>query len=76
MAHAGGSRKLTTEARSADPVERSHLVRMARMRFLAPDITFAIIEGRQPVEMTARSLLRSGELPIDWRDQRKVLGFA
>lgn len=36
----------------------------------------AIIEGRQPVELTARSLLRSGELPIDWNDQRKVLEFA
>ncbi len=69
-------KKLATEARSGDPVERSHLVRMARLRFLAPDITLAIIEGRQPIEMTARSLLRSGELPIEWEDQRKVLGFA
>ena len=69
-------KKLTTEARSADPVERSHLVRMTRLRFLAPDITLAIIEGRQPIEMTARSLLRCGELPIDWKGQRKVLGFA
>ncbi len=68
--------KLTTEERSNNPVERSHLVRLARLRFLAPDITMAIIEGRQPVELTARSLLRSGELPIDWNEQRKALGFA
>lgn len=67
--------KLTTEQRSNNPVERSHLVRLARLRFLAPDITMAIIEGRQPVELTARTLLRSGELPIDWNDQRKALGF-
>jgi len=57
-------------------VERSHLVRLARLRFLAPDITLAIFEGRQPVELTARALLRRGELPVDWADQRKVLGFA
>lgn len=69
-------KKLTTEQRSANPVERSHLVRLARLRFLAPDITAAIIEGRQPIELTARSLLRSGELPIAWADQRRVLGFA
>jgi hypothetical protein len=68
-------KKLTTEQRSANPVERSHLVRLARLRFLAPDITMAIIEGRQPVELTARKLLRSGELPIDWNEQRKALGF-
>ena len=69
-------KKLCTEPRSANPVERSHLVRLARLRFLAPDITLAIIEGRQPVELTARALLRCGELPIEWADQRKMLGFA
>ena len=69
-------KKLTTYQRSTNPVERSHLVRLARLRFLAPDITLAIIAGRQPVELTARSLLRSGELPIDWEGQRKALGFA
>jgi len=69
-------KKLTTEQRSQNPVERSHLVRLARLRFLAPDITMAIIEGRQPIELTARSLLRCGELPTDWHDQRKPLGFA
>lgn len=68
--------KLTTEERSNNPIERSHLVRLARLRFLDPDITLAIIEGRQPIELTARSLLRSGELPMDWSDQRKALGFA
>lgn len=68
--------KLTTEQRPSNPVQRSHLVRLARLRFLAPDITIAIIEGRQPIELTARSLLRSGGLPIDWNDQRKALGFA
>lgn len=68
--------KLKTEQRPSNPIERSHLVRLARLRFLAPDITMAIIEGRQPVELTARSLLRSGELPINWNDQRKVFGFA
>lgn len=30
--------------------EGSLLVRLARLRFLAPDITLAIIEGRQPIE--------------------------
>jgi len=69
-------KKLSIEERSANPAERSHLVRLARLRFLAPDITLAIIEGRQPIELTARSLLRCGELPVDWNDQRKVLGFA
>ena len=68
--------QLNAGRRAADPVERSHLVRLARLRFLAPDITMAILEGRQPIEMTARSLLRGGELPLDWENQRRILGFA
>ena len=69
-------KKLTTEQRSANPVERSNLVRLARLRFLAQDITLAIIEGSQLIELTARLLLRCGELPVDWNDQREALGFA
>lgn len=56
--------------------DRRELVRMARLQFLAPDIIMAILEGRQPVDMTARSLLRVADLPLDWREQRRVLGFA
>ena len=67
--------QVATGRRSDNPVERSHLVRLARLRFLAPDITAAILEGRQPVELTARSLLRCSELPIRWEGQRRALGF-
>ena len=67
--------QLVTVPRSNNPVERSHVVRLARLRFLAPDITAAILEGRQPVELTSRTLLRCSELPVGWDDQRRVLGF-
>ena len=67
--------QLVTGPRSDNPVTRSHLVRLARMRFLAPDVTAAILEGRQPVELTARALLRCAELPTGWDDQRRALGF-
>ena len=67
--------QLVTGPRSDNPVERSHLVRLARLRFLAPDITTAILEGRQPVELTARALLRCSDLPVGWDEQRRALGF-
>jgi site-specific DNA recombinase len=66
---------LTKGPRIADATKRSHLVRLGRLRFLAPDIVTAIIEGRQPVELTARSLLRIADLPTDWVERRCVLGF-
>ena len=55
---------------------RQHLVRLARLAFLAPDITTAILQGRQPVELNTRSLLRISDLPIEWKEQRRVLGFS
>lgn len=55
---------------------RAHAVRLARLQFLAPDIVTAILEGRQPIELNTRTLLRTSELPIEWKEQRKVLGFA
>ena len=56
-------------------MRRSHLTRLARLRFLAPDIVTAIVEGRQPIELTSRSLLRISDLPLGWSEQRRMLGF-
>ncbi|WP_022698182.1 recombinase family protein [Euryhalocaulis caribicus] len=42
--------------------------------FLSPDITKAVLEGRQPVETTLERLVRT-ELPLDWREQERALGF-
>lgn len=53
----------------------AHQTRVARLATLAPDITAAILEGRQPASLTSRSLLRLPELPLDWAEQRRLLGF-
>ncbi|WP_156680880.1 recombinase family protein [Sphingomonas profundi] len=58
-----------------DTITRRHLTRLARLRFLAPDIITTILEGRHPVELTSRALLRVAELPIAWDEQRVALGF-
>ena len=39
-------------------------------------ITQAILDGRQPRGLTADKLLEHSRLPLAWRDQRTVLGFA
>ena len=49
---------------------------MIPLAFLAPDIVEAIIEGRQPVELTAARLKRMRHLPASWAEQRRFLGFA
>jgi site-specific DNA recombinase len=50
--------------------------RTLRLAFLAPDIVTAIVEGRQPVELTAETFRRLSTLPTSWDAQRKLLGFS
>jgi site-specific DNA recombinase len=56
-------------------VSRSYFTRLVRLSYLAPDITQAILDGRQPRDLTAEKLLEHSRLPLAWHDQRIVLGF-
>ncbi len=49
--------------------------RILDLAFLAPNITTAVLEGGQPVDLTAERLTKPGEIPTDWAGQRRSLGF-
>jgi hypothetical protein len=57
-------------------VSSSYFTRLVRLRYLAPDITEAILDGRQPPDLAADKLLAHSRLPLTWHDQRTALGFA
>ena len=57
-------------------VSPSYCTRLVRLSHLAPDITQAILDGRQPRDLTADKLLARSRLPLTWHEQRTVLGFA
>lgn len=48
--------------------------RALRLNYLAPDILSAIVDGRQPPDLTRRKLLNSS-IPMDWAQQRALFGF-
>ena len=50
--------------------------RILPLAWLAPDISTAILEGRQPQHLSAKVLRSLPELPLDWVAQRQILGFA
>ena len=52
------------------------MTRLVRLAYLSPEITRAILDGRQPVDLTAAKLKRTHTLPLDWDQQKVVLGFA
>ncbi|MEZ5983940.1 MAG: recombinase family protein [Parvularculaceae bacterium] len=57
-----------------DGIDQGDASRFLPLAFLAPDLTLAILEGRQPASLTAETLKRLGALPLDWREQRQLLG--
>ncbi|WP_109792011.1 recombinase family protein [Minwuia thermotolerans] len=63
------------ELARCERVDRSDIGRTLNLAYLAPDIVEAILDGRQPVGLTAKKLKRTSELPLDWKAQRHALGF-
>ena len=52
-------------------LHRRYVGRIIQMAFLAPDITEAILEGKQPPYLTLETLM--DDVPTDWFDQKKHL---
>lgn len=74
--------KLTTgKATSVDQISKQEdttsnaVTRLIYRAFLAPDIIRAIMSGTQPATLTSDLLKKIVPLPLDWEDQRKLLGF-
>jgi hypothetical protein len=57
-------------------ITSAYLYILLRLRWLAPDITTAIANGRQPPQLNAKKLMRlTAHLPADWTEQEALLGF-
>jgi hypothetical protein len=63
----------TVAAKRLD-LNEEYLRRVLGCAFLAPDIIEAILDGRQPADLTVKTLSRRN-LPLDWAKQRAQLGF-
>jgi DNA invertase Pin-like site-specific DNA recombinase len=68
-----GQAKSREEIAKAFGITGQHVARLLPLAWLAPDIVEAILDGRQPRTLTVKRLL--AKLPLDWAEQRRVLGF-
>ncbi|MBX6382609.1 MAG: hypothetical protein IRZ07_06485 [Microbispora sp.] len=59
------------ELARAEKIDRSYLGKMLRLTLLAPDLTEAILDGRQPDGLGLPQL--AGSFSVDWRQQRAAL---
>jgi hypothetical protein len=59
-----------------EQITSNYLYVVLRLRWLAPDIVTAIVNGRQPRQLSTKRLMRvMAKLPADWAAQRALLGF-
>ena len=59
-----------------EQVTAAYIYTLLRLPWLAPDITTAIVNGQQPLQLKAKKLMRlTAHLPADWTEQRALLGL-
>ncbi|MGO8911561.1 MAG: hypothetical protein ACLQDM_19890 [Bradyrhizobium sp.] len=61
----------SAELARAEKINESYLGRILRLTLIAPDITQAILAGRQPSTLQLHDLLK--QLPSTWAEQYSVL---
>jgi site-specific DNA recombinase len=66
--------KSISELAGENKMGASFFARMVRLNYLAPDIQAAIFDGTQPPSVTRHRLL-FGSMPLDWEQQRQLMGF-
>lgn len=67
----GRARSLQDLARR-DGITRRYIRRLLCLAFLSPELVEVILQGRQPVELTATRLTEL-DLPLDWTEQHRLL---
>ena len=58
--------------RRYEGITRRYIRRLVGHAFLSPELVEAILQGRQPVELTATRLSEL-DLPMDWTEQHRLL---
>jgi DNA invertase Pin-like site-specific DNA recombinase len=71
-----GTTETLNEITSSITKSKGRLTALMRLTYLAPSIIEDILGGRQPPELSPKRLLRtSQDLPLNWTEQCKFLGF-
>src|ERR1700737_1068152 len=67
-----GRARSLQELAKRDGISRRYIRRLIGLAFLSPELIEAILQGRQPVALTATRLTEL-DLPLDWSEQHKLL---
>lgn len=70
-----GDASSTADIAQQENLSRRYVNQLLRLAFLDPGITKYILDGTQPVELTAKTLSNRPAIPQLWAEQRHFLGF-
>ena len=56
----------------AEKINRAYVCRLLNLTLLSPEITEAVLDGRQPKGMMLEELVRA--IPAEWAEQHRALG--
>jgi hypothetical protein len=70
-----GEVKSIAEIANQERLPKSYASQIIKLTELAPDITSAILNGKQPNSLQLKDLIKGEPLPLDWKEQRSRLGF-
>ena len=59
------------EIAAREKINSSYVSRVLRLTLLAPEFVEAILDGRQPAEVTLPGMM--GVFPVEWKGQRAAL---
>jgi len=62
------------EISQKENINHSYISKTLKITCLDPDIIYAILDGKQPKSLLLADLMNK-EIPDDWQEQRKILGF-
>ena len=70
-----GAQPSVTAIAAEHGMASSDVTNTVYLAFLAPDIVERIVAGDHPVWLGTKRLLAMAPLPLDWSEQRRVLGM-
>jgi len=65
-----------SEIATREKLPRSYVQAHLPLAFLAPNIVRAILDGKQPADLSAKQIMYRTDLSIEWAKQTSQLGFA
>jgi site-specific DNA recombinase len=63
------------EIAKQERVSDRYIGRVIPLAFLAPEIVADMLEGQQPADLTIQALSTHLEIPLEWNDQKALLGL-